>query len=411
MNPTAKKIQRIYLTLLLFNTLAISFIWGINTLFLLDAGLNNLEAFSANAFFAAGMVIFEVPTGIIADMRGRRFSYLLGTLTLMLSTGFYFLLWVVHATFWMWTIPSLLLGLGYTFFSGAVEAWLVDALIANEFKKENLEFVFAKGVIIEGIGMMVGTISGGVIAQFTNLGVPYIIRILILVITFVLAFIMMKDVGFIPSGTNQIMKGVKHIWDDSVKYGLGNPPVRWMMLTNPFTIGVLIYAFYAMQPYLLELYGNKHAYSITGLAAAIFAGSQIVGGLLVPYIRKTFHRRTSAVFAATFLAALMLAAIGFFQIFWAVIVFLVLFGLMFAGASPIRQTYINGLIPSEQRATVLSFDSLLGSAGGVGVQPLLGKVADVWSYPLSYASGAIIQACALPFILLARREKASADII
>ena len=63
MNDLARRIQRVYLTLLLGNTLAASFIWGINTLFLLDAGLSNLEAFAANAFFTAGMMIFEIPTG------------------------------------------------------------------------------------------------------------------------------------------------------------------------------------------------------------------------------------------------------------------------------------------------------------------------------------------------------------
>src|SRR5918995_241531 len=59
MNPLARRIQLTYLVLLLGNTLAASFIWGINTLFLLDAGLSNLEAFAANAFFTAGMVISE----------------------------------------------------------------------------------------------------------------------------------------------------------------------------------------------------------------------------------------------------------------------------------------------------------------------------------------------------------------
>ena len=72
MNDLARRIQRTYLTLLLGNTLAASFIWGINTLFLLDAGLSNLEAFAANAFFTAGMVIFEIPTGVVADTWGRR---------------------------------------------------------------------------------------------------------------------------------------------------------------------------------------------------------------------------------------------------------------------------------------------------------------------------------------------------
>ena len=89
---------------MLGNTLAASFIWGINTLFLLDAGLSNLEAFAANAFFTAGMVLFEVPTGVVADTWGRRMSYLLGTLTLAGSTLLYWLMWQSEAPFWAWAI-------------------------------------------------------------------------------------------------------------------------------------------------------------------------------------------------------------------------------------------------------------------------------------------------------------------
>ena len=72
MNATAVHIRRVYLILLLLHTLAASLIWGINTLFLLDAGLSNTQAFAVNAFFTAGQVLFEVPTGVIADTRGRR---------------------------------------------------------------------------------------------------------------------------------------------------------------------------------------------------------------------------------------------------------------------------------------------------------------------------------------------------
>src|SRR5688572_10584065 len=100
--PTPRGIQRTYLTLMLGNTLAASCIWGINTIFLLDAGLSTAEAFAANAFFTAGMVLFEVPTGVVADTIGRRFSYLLGTVTLTASTVLYYLRWELGAPFWEW---------------------------------------------------------------------------------------------------------------------------------------------------------------------------------------------------------------------------------------------------------------------------------------------------------------------
>src|ERR687895_1068234 len=104
MKQTAGRIQKTYLALTLLSTFASSFIWGINTLFLLDAGLSITQAFAANAFFTVGMVLFEVPTGVAADTLGRRTSYLLGAATLFASTGLYLLLWQVQGPFWAWAV-------------------------------------------------------------------------------------------------------------------------------------------------------------------------------------------------------------------------------------------------------------------------------------------------------------------
>src|SRR6187455_734748 len=177
----AKRVERTYLSLTLISTLASSFIWGINTIFLLDAGLDNAEAFAANAFFSAGMVLFEVPTGIVADTIGRRMSYLLGTVTLTASTLLYVLLWQIEAPFWEWAIASILLGLGFTFFSGAVEAWLIDALAATGFTGTT-ESVFGRGQIVGGAAMLTGSVAGGFIAEQTSLGVPFVLRGVVLMI-------------------------------------------------------------------------------------------------------------------------------------------------------------------------------------------------------------------------------------
>src|SRR4051794_32671255 len=175
MNPAARRVQRVYLTLMLGNTLAASLIWGINTLFLLDAGLSNFEAFAANAFFTAGMVVFEVPTGVVADTIGRRASYLLGTITLSVATVAYVGLWHWHSAFWLWALASIGLGLGFTFFSGAVEAWLIDALATVNFTG-TVESVFGRGQVVGGSAMLVGSLGGGLIAQHTSVGVPFALR-------------------------------------------------------------------------------------------------------------------------------------------------------------------------------------------------------------------------------------------
>ncbi|HEU4346712.1 MAG TPA: MFS transporter [Actinoplanes sp.] len=407
---TPRAVQRTYLLLMLGNTLAASLIWGINTIFLLDAGLSNLAAFAANALFTAGMVLFEVPTGIVADTIGRRASYLLGTVTLSVATLLYVLLWVIEAPFWQWGVASILLGLGFTFFSGAVEAWLVDALTATGFTG-TLESVFGRGQIVAGAAMLGGSVAGGFIAQWTNLGVPFVLRSLVLGVMFVVAFRLMHDLGFTPDKGTRPLAEMRKIASASIEYGWRAPAVRWLMVEALFTGGVAIYAFYALQPYLLELYGDPQAYQIAGLVAAIVAGAQILGGVSAPWIRGRFRRRTSALIATTGLGTLTLALIGIAGSFWAVIGLIVVWGLLFAAAMPIRQTYLNGLIPSRQRATVLSFDSMVTSTGGVVVQPVLGRAADVWGYAPSYLIGAGISALALPFLVLSRRQHAPADTI
>ena len=407
---TPRSIQRTYLLLLAGNTLATSLIWGINTIFLLDAGLSNLEAFAANAFFTGGMVIFEVPTGIVADTIGRRTSYLLGTVTLSASSLLYVLLWQMEAPFWEWAVASLLLGLGFTFFSGAVEAWLVDALTATGYTG-NLETVFGRGQIVTGAGMLGGSVAGGFIAEQVSLGAPFVIRGAILVVMFAVAFRLMHDVGFTPEKGAGPLTEMRKIASNSIEYGWRVPAVKWLMLEALFTGGVGIYAFYALQPYLLELYGDPTAYEIAGLAAAIVAGAQILGGIAAPRIRGLVHRRTSALIGMAALSVIVLALIGSVQSFWPVIGLTTIWGLLFAATMPIRQTYINGMIPSRQRATILSFDSMMSSTGGVWAQPVLGKAADAWGYGPSYLLSAGITILALPCLALSRRQNNPADTV
>lgn len=407
---TPRKILGTYVTLTLLSTFASSFIWGINTLFLLDAGLTITQAFAANAFFTAGQVIFEVPTGVVADTLGRRVSYLLGAATLFVSTLLYVWMWRVEGPFWAWAAVSVLLGLGFTFFSGATEAWLVDGLTFAGYQGK-LEAAFGKGQVASGVAMLTGTLAGGALAQATSLGVPYLLRAGMLALTFVVALLRMHDVGFTPQPRRALLAEMRDVLRSSLEHGLRNPPVRWVMLAAPFSGGVGIYAFYAMQPHLLELHGSSRSYALAGLAAAVVAGAQIVGGLVVPYAGKVFRRRTSVLLVAALTSTASLALIGIASTFWAALALFGAWAIVFAAVIPIRQAFLNDLIPSAQRATVLSSDNLLSSSGGVVLQPLLGRVADVWGYATSYLVSGAIELLALPFVLLARRERVAADEI
>jgi MFS family permease len=218
----------------------------------------------------------------------------------------------------------------------------------------------------------------------------------------------MRDVGFTPRRTASFAGHVRGLVRASVDLGLRNPPVRWVMLAGVFTAGVPIYGFYAMQPYLLELYGRSD-YAVAGLAAALVAAGQIGGALAVPWAAKVFRRRTAALLSGLAASACALLLMGLGPGFWVVLAVLAAWALVFAALHPIRQAFLNELIPSPQRATVLSSDNLLGSLGGVVAQPALGRIADVWSYSTSYVAAAGLELLAAPFLLLARRERASSD--
>jgi MFS family permease len=410
---TPERIQRIYITLLLLQTLAASLIWGINTLFLLDAGLSLTGAFVANGAFTAGMVLFEVPTGVVADAAGRRLSFILGAATLLVTTLAYLGLWWVGAPLIWWVVVSALIGLGFTFFSGATEAWLVDALDATGYQGA-IETVFGKGQIAAGAATLAGTIGGGFLAQ-VDFALPYAARSFLLLAVIAAAAMWMHDVGYTPARGENIAAEVKTILANSIKHGFGNPPVRMFLLGAPFAMGVGIWVFYAFQPYLLELFGDESAIYLSGIAAAIFAVSQMAGGASVNLVRRLVTSRTGAISGEVAIGAIALVGVGLAELlpipvgFWVAIALLAMVAMLSAVSGPLQQAFINEVIPSAQRATVLSFSSLMGSAGGVVAQPALGRVADVWSLGVAYIVAGVVYAIRLPFVLAIRRMGLDAD--
>jgi MFS family permease len=409
MNAESRRIQRRYLILSQFIWLPTSLIVGVNTLFLLDGGLSNVEAFAANAIYTLGLVLFEIPTGMVADTWGRRTSYLLGAAIQLVGNLMYVWMWYAHAPFWGWGIASLLLGCGYTFFSGALEAWLVDALKHAGYRDE-LDPIFARNQIVTGVAMLVGTVAGGFIAQWAALGTPYLVRAGLQLVSFVVAFVVMKDIGFEPDRSTGLLAHVKTLAGAGWTYGIKNRPVRWVMLAAPFYMGTGIYGFYAAQPYLLDLFGDHQAIGIAGIAAAGIAATQVAGGFAAPAIRRRIRRRTHVLLASAALTTASLVLMGLIQHFAVVVALLIVWAVSFAVNTPIRQAYINALIPSRERATVLSFDSMVNSTGGVVFQPILGRVADTAGYAASYIVSGAIALFSLPFLFLARKENVHADV-
>ncbi len=408
--PASRRVLAGYFTLAGLYTLSAALIWGVNTLFLLDAGLSFLEVFIANAAFSAGMVVFEIPTGVIADTLGRRISFLLSVSVLGITTLMYVGLAQIEAGVVAFALVSVGMGLGFTFYSGAMEAWLVDALAATGYGGL-LDRVFARGQQITGAAMLVGTVGGGLLGQI-DLALPYLARSALLAAVFVVAYLVMHDIGFTPRRvTVAALPGeVARNARAGVEFGWGQPSLRLLMLAGLFQGGFLMWGFYASQPYLLELLASD-AIWIAGLVAAGIALATIVGNQVVRIASQYCGRRTTLLLVAGTVEAGAAAAMGLTGSFWIALPALLLLMGSMGVTSPVRSAYLHQVVPTEQRATVVSFDSMVSNAGGVGGQLGLGALGEARSVGTAFVAGGLLTGVALPLLARLRRLGGPADVI
>lgn len=396
---TSDSIIRTYLVTTSLYTLATSMIWGINTLFLMDAGLDIFQVMLVNASFTVGMVAFEVPTGVIADTLGRKTSFLMCIAVIFASTLAYVSIWWFGWGIWPFVGASVLLGLGFTFFTGAVEAWLVDALDYTGFDG-SMERVFARGQMVFSGSMLFGTVGGGVLGQ-VNLALPYLVRAGVLVPTFAVVALFMVDLGFQPRPLkiSSVRREARKVFVEGIKYGWNVPIVRFCVLAS-FVEGLFfIFGWYSWQRYFLDLL-NRELIWVAGVVSALFSFSTIAGNSLVGKLTEKLGTTSPArllAWAACLQCAVVVAAglLGVFApplvpglgLFAAAVGFYLIFGVVMGVAKPVRQGYLNRYIPSAQRATVLSLDSLFLDMGGVAGQSGLGYLSRAVSIPAAWIVG------------------------
>jgi MFS family permease len=407
---TPAPVVRTYLVISGLFTLSASVIWGVNTLFLLDAGLDIFEVFVANAAFTAGMVLFEIPTGVVADTSGRRRSFLLSAVTLLLGTLGYVAISAMGGGLLLFVLASLVLGLGFSFYSGAVEAWLVDALNATGYQGQ-LDRVFARGEMVSGAAMLVGSVGGGLLGN-VDLAWPFVVRSALLAAVFVVGLRAMHDVGFSPRTTtlSAMPAEMAKVLDASVRYGWRSRPVRLLMLVSLFQGGYLMWGFYAWQPYFLELLG-RDAVWVAGVVAALVALATIGGNALVEFLTRFCGRRTTLLLAGSAVMVAATVGVGLVDSFWVAVALLLVSTGAEGVVTPVQQAYLHQVVPSSQRATVVSSVSLVSSAGGIGGQLGLGYVSRASSVAVGYVTGGLAMVLVLPPLLLLRRLGERADVI
>jgi len=310
----------------------------------------------------------------------------------------------------LFCLMSVILGLGYTFYSGALEAWLVDALDATNYKGR-LDQVFARGSMVSAAAMLIGSVLGGVLGT-VNLSIPFLVRSALLAAVFVVALFTVRDLGFAPRTTkmSEMPAEMKKITKASITYGWQRQSVRLIMITA-FIQGIFfMWAFYAAQPYLLDLLGQNLPW-VTGVIAALSSLAMMAGNGLVEWATRYCGRRTTLLLWATAIQSVAAVGLGLVDSFWlATPLFLIVMGTMGVWM-PVKQAYIHQVIPSAQRATVISFESLVGSSGSVFGQIGLGRLSQVYSIAAGYVVGGLITVAVLPVVFKLRHLDEPADFI
>jgi MFS family permease len=174
-------------------------------------------------------------------------------------------------------------------------------------------------------------------------------------------------------------------------------------------MGFFAWAWYAWQPYFLDLLGSDAVW-VAGVIAALFSLASILGNALVGRVERLGGLRTTRLIAASALLSASVIMTGAIQLFWVAVPVFLLAGVASGVIMPVKQTYLHGVIPSEQRATIVSFDNLLGSTGAIGGQAGLGYLSQAGSIPTAYITGGLATLVSIPafFRLRARRNPADA---
>jgi MFS family permease len=373
--PRAQRLVRRYYTYAGIYTLAASVVWGINTLFLLQAGLSLAQAFAANAAFSVGTLLFEIPTGVVADTLGRRVSFLASVVVLATTTLLYVWLAEIGAGVVAFSVVSVLMGLGFTFYSGAMEAWLVDGLRFDGYDG-GLDPIFGRALFIGNAAMLVGT----------------------------------HDIGFEPRHVrlHDVPREATEVARTGIRFGWGNKSLRLLMIAGAFQSGFFFWAWYAWQPYFLELL-ERDAVWVAGVVAALLAASLMLGNSIVQIVTRWCGRRTTLMLWTGTVFSIAMIGVGLASTFIVALVLLFLAGVAMGVQMPVRQAYFHEVVPSDRRATVVSFDSMVSGVGGVAGQVGLGALADRDGYSAGYIVGGAATLLSIPLVALVRRYNDAAD--
>jgi MFS family permease len=333
--------------------------------------------------FEASILLFEIPTGAVADIYGRRISVVLSTI-LSLVSGLIFIFFPFLAGF---IVAEIVGGLGETLRSGALEAWLVDSL-KHEGREERQKHAFAQGTRFRILGNLLGLILGGYLASFNMrlVWVPFAVLFFILCLFLILR--MREEYTIEKKDSDRALSRFSETIKQSLKVLGSKKLILALIVLSLFSE----FSFETISQFWQVHFDENLSIPIRYFGWVLVMAS-VLTILLVDKItslsEKLKHEFSSLlILESLFLLSLLLIALTSSPLL--AVAFFILLQTFVNFKEPIFLDIYNKHIPSAQRATLLSFKSLVGSGGEVLAGLCIGLVAQKYGLRITFGFGTVI---------------------
>lgn len=335
-----------------------------------DSGLTNEQSFQLKAFYSITIVLFEIPSGYLADLWGRKKTLILGAVLGTIG----FAIYSFNTGYIYFLMAEITLGIGQSFISGSDSAMLYDTLKFSGKSKEYTRF--------EGLNTAIGNIAeassallGGFLAQISII-LPFQIQTGVAFLA-IPAAITLIEPKVVLAHTKKQTSSIIKILVSTLKT---NRPLLFQVLFSSFVGCATLTMAWLYQLYLKEDLGVSFA--TIGIIAAVL---NIVIGIISVYAYKIESRLgiKKSILLLTVLIPLTFILTGIVNSYYSIAVVLIFYTLR-GYATPVLKDYINRYTNSNIRATVLSIRSFTIRLIFALVGPFAGKLADIRNFSFSY---------------------------
>ena len=368
-------------------------IMPIIVLFFQENGLSMKEVLLLQSIFSIGIILFEIPSGYFSDVIGRKTTIILGCIL-----GFFgFSIYSFSYGFWGFLIAELILGLGSSFLSGTDSAIIYDSLIQSK-KEKDYKKIEGRMLSVGNFSEAIASFIGGFVALI-SLRTPFYIEMTLMFFTIPLAFTLIEPKRQKHENKEGPIKEIIKI----VKYSIHhNREIKWLIFYSGFIGASTLTMVWFIQPYF-QFVGLPLAYF--GIAWGILNLSVGIFSLYAHKIELSVGRKKSLI-SLIFISFIGYVLLGIFNSLWAII-FIILFYFVRGISEPILKDYVNKLISSNMRATVLSVKNLFGRLVFSIIGPFIGWITDVYSLQLALlTSGSIFVILGIISLLFLHKNKA-----